>query len=349
MSKPTMDDVAREAGVSRALVSLVMRDSDKVSEHSRTAVLEAATQLGYRPNLSARHLASKRTRTFGMVINDLHNPYFAGVADGVKAAADATGYRLLLNSAFLNDDDERSALETFIDFNVDGIILSGARVSKAVIEQTAESVPVVVASDPVNSTKVDTINNDDHAGATLVVEHLVGLGHRHIVHIDGGDGAGAEERKAGYSAAMRRHGLSPNIVPGVFTEASGVDAAEMALKQDIPFTAIFAGNDMSALGALDALDAAGRRVPGRRQPRRIRQHVRRGAASYRPDHDRPGPRSDRPTCRRDADRAGRGWPHRRPSHHDRADTRGPRHDGGAAHVTPLRCERRIARRCRPDR
>lgn len=261
MSKPTMDDVARRAGVSRALVSLVMRDSDKVSDRSRTAVLDAAAALGYRPNLSARHLASKRTRTFGMVINDLHNPYFAGVADGVKAAADASGYRLLLNSAFLSDDDERSALETFIDFNVDGIILSGARVSRSVIEHTAESVPVVVASDPVESTKVDTINNDDHAGATLVVEHLVGLGHRQIVHIDGGNGAGAKERKAGYVEAMERHGLVPNVVPGVFTEASGVDAAELALKQEVPFTAVFAGNDMSALGALDALDAAGRRVP----------------------------------------------------------------------------------------
>lgn len=261
MAKPTMDDVARRAGVSRALVSLVMHDSDKVSDRSRKAVRKAASELGYRPNLNARHLASKRTRTFGMVINDLHNPYFAGVADGVKAAADETGYRLLLNSAFLNDDDEQSALETFIDFDVDGIILSGARVSTSVIEETAKSVPVVVASDPVESNLVDTINNDDDAGATLVVEHLVELGHREIVHIDGGDGAGAKERRAGYETAMRRHGLEPRVEVGAFTEATGVTAAEAALSSGRPFTAIFAGNDMSALGALDALDAAGRRVP----------------------------------------------------------------------------------------
>lgn len=260
MPKPTMDDVARRAGVSRALVSLVMRDSEKVSTRSRAAVLEAAEVLGYRPNLSARHLASKRTRTFGMVINDLHNPYFAGVADGVKAAADANGYRLLLNSAFLSDDDERTALETFIDFNVDGIILSGARVSKKVIEQTAASVPVAVASDPVQSSKVDTVNNDDYAGATLVVEHLVELGHRAIVHLEG-DGAGAKDRRAGYIATMERFGLTPNVVPGAFTEAGGVDGTRTALKQDTRFTAVFAGNDMSALGALDVLDAAGLRVP----------------------------------------------------------------------------------------
>ena len=261
MPKPTMDDVAREAGVSRALVSLVMRDSDKVSDRSRAAVLESARRLGYRPNLSARHLASKQTRTFGLVINDLHNPYFAGVADGIKAAADRHGYRLLLSSAFLDDATERRALETFIDFNVDGIVLSGARISKRAIEHAATYVPVVVASDPLRSTKVDTIHNDDHLGAALVVDHLVELGHRRIVHIDGGNGAGAKERADGYLATMRQHGLEPLVQPGAFTEASGAAAAEQALAAHPDLTAIFAGNDMSALGALDALDAAGKQVP----------------------------------------------------------------------------------------
>ena len=82
MSKPTMDDVARRAGVSRALVSLALRDSGKVSASSRAAVRAAAEELGYRPNLIARHLASKQTRTFGLLINDLHNPYFTEVVDG---------------------------------------------------------------------------------------------------------------------------------------------------------------------------------------------------------------------------------------------------------------------------
>ena len=181
---------------------------------------EAASDLGYRPNLNARHLASKRTRTFGMVINDLHNPYFAGVADGVKAAADETGYRLLLNSAFLNDDDERrrSRRSSTSTSTASSCPVPGS--ARSVIEETAKSVPVVVASDPVESNLVDTINNDDHAGATLVVEHLVELGHREIVHIDGGDGAGAKERRAGYETAMRRHGLEPRVEVGAFTEAT---------------------------------------------------------------------------------------------------------------------------------
>lgn len=261
MTKPTMEDVAREAGVSRALVSLVMRNSDKVSDRSRTAVRHAADALGYRPNLSARHLASKQTRTIGIVMNDLHNPYFAGVADGIKAATDAAGYRLLFNSAFLSDEDERAALETFIDFNVDGIILSGSRVSQSIIEEAARWVPVIVASDPLQSTMVDTVNNDDHRGAALVVEHLIELGHREIVHVDGGNGAGAKERSDGYTATMHRHGLRTQVVHGAFTEASGVVAAETALRDDLSFTAVFAGNDLSALGVLGVLDEAGRRVP----------------------------------------------------------------------------------------
>jgi DNA-binding LacI/PurR family transcriptional regulator len=261
MTKPTMDDVARRAGVSRALVSLALRDSPKVSVASRAAVQAAADELGYRPNLIARHLASKQTRTFGLVINDLHNPYFPGVADGVRRAADAAGYRMLIQSAFLDDAVERSALDTFIDFRVDGIILTGARLPAAAIEAAARSVPIVVVSRPMRSARVDTLNNDDRLGAELATEHLVELGHRHICHIDGGHGAGAAQRRAGYEATMRRHGLEPWVVSGAFTEASGVAAAERALASGRPITAIFAGNDVSALGALDVIEESGRSVP----------------------------------------------------------------------------------------
>ncbi len=256
-----MDDVARRAGVSRALVSLALRGSAKVSDSSRAAVRRAADELGYRPNLMARHLASKQTRTFGLLINDLHNPYFPSVADGIKRAADAGGYRMLMNSAFLNDDDEARAIETFIDYRVDGLILTGSQVSAAVIEQAARSVPIVVVSRPMDSTVVDTINNDDFLGAQMVVEHLIELGHRHICHIDGGRGAGSAQRLAGYQAMMHRHGFAPHIVPAAFTEASGALAAQEALASGRTISAMFAGNDLSALGVLDSLDSAGYVVP----------------------------------------------------------------------------------------
>lgn len=261
-TKPTMDDVARRAGVSRALVSLALRGSDRVSDTSRQAVFDAAAALDYRPNLIARNLASKRTATLGLVINDLHNPYFPAVADGIKQSADERGYRLMINSAFLSDDDERAALDTFIDFRVDGIILVGARLPAADIEQAARSVPIVLVSRPLDSDVIDTVNNDDRRGAVLAVEHLIGLGHRHICHIDGGTGAGAPERRAGYLETMSAHGLEPHVEAGEFTESSGVAAARRALAGQHRCTAIFAGNDLSALGALDVIDDAGLDVPG---------------------------------------------------------------------------------------
>ncbi len=96
MSRPTMETVAERAGVSRALVSLVMNNSSKVSEAKRQAVLHAAEQLGYRPNLHARNLAQARTKTLGMIINDIHNPFFAEVVYGVEAAADDYGFDVLI-------------------------------------------------------------------------------------------------------------------------------------------------------------------------------------------------------------------------------------------------------------
>ncbi|HEY5664650.1 MAG TPA: LacI family DNA-binding transcriptional regulator [Ilumatobacter sp.] len=261
MHKPTMDDVARRAGVSRALVSLALRGSPKVSERSRHSVLQAADELGYRPNLNARNLASRRTRAVGLVVNDLHNPYFAGIADGIKRAADRLGYRLLLNSAFLDDDQESTALDTFVDFQVDGIILAGSRSGIEVIERVAQAVPVVVASRPLMSELVDTVNNDDRLGATLAVQHLIGLGHRHICHIDGGTGAGAQQRREGYELTMAAHGLEPHVERGGFTEAAGVRAAEALFAAGRPCTALFGGNDLSTLGAMDVVDGLGLRVP----------------------------------------------------------------------------------------
>jgi DNA-binding LacI/PurR family transcriptional regulator len=256
-----MDDVAREAGVSRALVSLVMRGSDKVSERSRSAILEAADQLGYRPNLAARHLASKHSETFGLLIHDLSNPYFHGLTDGLKVAAGRHRYRLMISSAFLANEGELDALEMFAAFNVDGVILTGSRLPEDSIEAFGRTMPVVAISRPIESDVVDTVNNDDYMGARLVVDHLVDLGHRQICHLDGGGFAGAVRRRGGYTDAMCEHGLEPFVVASQFTESAGFEAAQRALGGSRPITAIFAGNDLSALGALDAIDDAGLRVP----------------------------------------------------------------------------------------
>jgi DNA-binding LacI/PurR family transcriptional regulator len=262
MAQPTMQQVAERAGVSTALVSLVMRDAPNVSDHRRKRVLEAADELGYRPNVLARNLASRRTETIGIVLNDLHNPFFAEIADGLQAEADSRDYRLLFGNGKHSRAGEAEAVETFLQFRVDGIVLVGS-LDVDTMEKAARSTAVVVVGRRAPSSLLDTVNTDDAIGARLVVEHLVALGHERIAHLDGGSGAGAAERSDGYVTAMRDHGLAQHvrIVHGDFTERGGHAGAAELLRDDEPPTAIFAGNDLSAVGALDYAMAAGLAVP----------------------------------------------------------------------------------------
>ena len=128
---PTLEDVALVAGVSRALVSLVMRASPRVSATSRERVLAAAAGLGYRPNLMARNLAARTTMTIGVLLNDLHNPWFADVADGIHDVAEASGYQLILASGRRTNRLESQALDTFLASRVEGIIVAGCRLPTA--------------------------------------------------------------------------------------------------------------------------------------------------------------------------------------------------------------------------
>jgi DNA-binding LacI/PurR family transcriptional regulator len=264
MTQPTMQQVAERAGVSTALVSLVMRGAPNVSDKRRALVLAAAEELGYRPNVLARNLASRRTRTLGIVINDLHNPYFAEVVDGIQTAAVANGYRVLIGNGEHSRQGEADAIETFLQFRVDGILLAGPVVTEGEMETAAKSAAVVAIGRTSASPAIDTVNCDDAVGARLVVEHLAGLGHRRISHIDGGSGAGSAERLQGYETTMRSLGLDEHIsvARGDFSESGGYNAADELLTLNPRPTAIFAANDFSCAGALSRVEDAGLEVPG---------------------------------------------------------------------------------------
>jgi DNA-binding LacI/PurR family transcriptional regulator len=263
VAQPTLEDVARLAGVSRALASLVIRESPKVSERSRRDVLAAAERLGYRPNLMARNLASRRTTTIGVLLNDLNNAFFAEVADGILQAAERSDYSVLFSTGRRRPALEARAVEAFLELRVEGIILVSPHLPVGTIEAAARVVPLVAVCRTLRSKLVDTVNIDEQEGARLAVSHLVSLGHEKIAHIDGGRGAGSAQRRAAYRRAMRQQGLADRVrtVGGDFTELSGARAVSVLLKSGELPTAIFAANDLSATGALDRLDDEGLQVP----------------------------------------------------------------------------------------
>ena len=259
MGRPTIEDVAARAGVSRALVSLVMRGSPKVSERRRTAVLRAAEELGYSPHAMARSLASRTSHVLGVMVSDLHNPFWAEVVDGLDAHARAAGFELVFNTGGRRPSRERQALSGLLSIRPAGIALLGPVVPAGAIAAAAAHTPVVLVSRSSRASTVDTVNDDGRAGSGMAVDHLVSLGHRDIAHIDGGGGSQAAPRRTGYVNAMRRHGLNPRVVRGEYTESAGAAAIRTLLSD--PPTAVMAANDLNAVGAISALEAAGLRVP----------------------------------------------------------------------------------------
>jgi DNA-binding LacI/PurR family transcriptional regulator len=258
-----MEDVAREAGVSRALVSLVMRAQPYVSEERRRRVLEAAATLGYRPNAMARSLASRRTKTVGLILDDLTNPFFAEIAGGIEEYASTLGYQLLLATGGRKARRERSALATLLEYRVDGIILVSPRMPSVQITEAASEAPLVMVGRSVRNADADCVLTDEKHGTELVLDHLVGLGHERIVHVDGGRGPGGPQRRTAYLRGMkaRRLGRRARVVPGDFTETAGTRAAQALLREAELPTAIFAANDMIAAGILSEFDRAGVEVP----------------------------------------------------------------------------------------
>ena len=258
-----MEDVAERANVSRALVSLVMNDSPKVSEEKRTAVLTAARELGYRPNLMARNLAQQRTQTIGVLVNDLHNPFFAEVIDGIEIAAEEHDHRILVLNGRRDPDREREAVETLLQFQVEALALIGPRLEDTELERIGAIVPTVVVASQGDHPGVDCVHTDGQRGAELVIEHLVGLGHRRILHIDGHRNASAHERRDGYERGMRAAGLDEliEIRTGGDDETDAFAVIDQMLAAGPPPTAIFAFNDLLAAGVLDRLDDRQLTVP----------------------------------------------------------------------------------------
>lgn len=255
--RPTLEDVAERAGVSRALVSIVMRDAVGASEQTRERVRRAADEIGYRPDPRARRLRQHRTKLIGVTFT-AGQEFHADVVDGVYVAAEELGYDVVL-SAVTPHRDEPRALRTLVDDRCEGLLLIGPEGPAGQLGDLAARLPVVVVARRVRA--VDAVRSDDVAGAVMGMRHLLGLGHRRILYLDGGRAPGAAERRRGYRQAARAARLSELVGPGGLTEREGAAAATAMLDSKALPSAVFAFNDRCALGVMDVLIRAGVSVP----------------------------------------------------------------------------------------
>jgi DNA-binding LacI/PurR family transcriptional regulator len=250
--------------VSTALVSIVIRGVPGASADSRQRVLEAADELGYRPDTRARLLRSSHTRLLGVVFGVQH-PFHGDLVSGLYQAADRIGYELAL-SAVTPARDEPRAVRSLLQDRCEAVILLGPQAPTSDLADLAARLPLVVVARAVRHRAVDVVRTADDEGLHQAVDHLVAVGHRRIAHIDGGRAPGAADRRHGYRQAMGWHGLDAEarILPGGLTEADGAAAARTLL--DAPAgqrpTALTVFNDRCATGVLDVLHRAGLAVPG---------------------------------------------------------------------------------------
>lgn len=261
--RPTIRDVAERAGVSKSLVSLVLQNAGNVSEPRRQAVLTAMDELGYRPNRIARSLSAPRTSTVGVLLNDLRNPWFVELLEGLTATVHAAGVSPVLADSYTDRRVGRHSVDALLEQRVDGLVVVGTTtVAPGVEAAAAAGLPIVLAGtrEP-RLPRVDVVVNDDETGARQATEHLLSLGHHRIAHLQG-PGEIAALRRAGYEGAMRTAGHAPRVVAGGMSEESGYAAAHRLLDAPDRPTAIFAFNDIAAVGVLSAAADQGLAVPG---------------------------------------------------------------------------------------
>lgn len=269
-----MEDVAARAGVSRALVSIVFRELPGASPENRERVRRAAAEIGFRPDRRASLLGRKRTNLLGVSFAVGHE-FHADLVSALYASAAEHRLELVL-SGVTDRRSEQQAVAELLAFRCDAVLLLGPTLSPAELERIGAGAPVVVLARAVDVRGVDVVRTDDELGARLAVEHLLSLGHRTVVHLDGRRSPGGAERRRGFLAAMRSAGLPDHafLSPGGLTEADGVSAARHYLAEraaggpgaagrgaDPTPTAVFAFNDQCAIGFLATLRDAGVRVP----------------------------------------------------------------------------------------
>lgn len=264
----TIEDVANLAGVSRQTVSRVLNDRNLVAEETRARVLTAIEALDYRPNASARSLASRRTYILGIVAADLSDYTHARILEGAEAEARERGYLIFASGAERGRNGEPLRSPILSQHRVEGLLIiyhDADSDSHTIFEDISDELPVVTIGYARDRENVVTVGIANHRAACRATEHLLELGHRRITHITGPpDMYESQERRLGYEETLSEADIAPEdswVVSGDWSCRSGYHATLQLLDRSPGFTALFIQNDRMAIGALQALRERGLQVP----------------------------------------------------------------------------------------
>lgn len=266
-SQITIDDVAREAGVSISTVSRVINRTVPVSPEIVIKVEAAMQALRYVPRAAARNLATRKTDTLGLLLTELLGDFFSPLLNGIEMAANRQGYDLLISTA--GRRGPHNQLPTSLGYhNTDGLLIfAGSLTDEGLRQAEASGLPMVlIHQTPPSGVGIPCVTIENKAAARAIVEHLIEVHQRkRIVLLKGlADNEDAYWREMGYRAALDAHGLPFDpalVVPGDFERRVAQPSVTKLIEDGVPFDAIFTGDDEAAVGALAALQAAGKRVP----------------------------------------------------------------------------------------
>lgn len=266
MTTPTIRDVAREASVSVASASRAMNGHSNVTATTRQRVLDAARKLDYVPHSGARSLTMRRSNTIGVVLPDLFGEFFSEIIRGIDSAAHRRGLQLLLANMHGSAHETEIAIRAMRG-RVDGLLVMSPHVDADFLSRSLpKGLPAVVMNGWIDGAGHASLSIDSFAGARMMVEHLVERGFRRIAHISGPRGnSDAEERLRGFRQAVGDllDDREPVVLSGDFSEESGREAGRILAAGQFQVDAVFAGNDVMAVGCLAALTEAGVSVPDR--------------------------------------------------------------------------------------
>jgi DNA-binding LacI/PurR family transcriptional regulator len=264
--QPSIKDIARLARVSHPTVSRALQNSPLVNADTAAKIRKIAEDQGYRASAVARGLVTRRTRTIGLVVTTVDDPFASEVTSGIEEIANNHGYAVILANSHADPERERRVVQELAERRVDGIIVTSSRVGALYLPLLKElDVPIVLLNDQHPGEFVHSVMIANQEGTRAATEHLIALGHRRIAYLGDRNGYQSDaERRAGYSEALAAAGI--DFAPDLVLEGDGrpeaaIEAMGKLLRLSHPPTAVCCYNDMTALGAMRAIRARGLRVP----------------------------------------------------------------------------------------